>query len=330
MELKPILSVIVTCFNNITTITAAIRSIPCDPRIEVVVVDDCSTDGTGDLVPSLLRGSSNYILINTINKGVSSARNKGIGKARGQFLTFLDGDDVFIPEEINSVLDSLDENCTDVLITNHKVSNSALDERVGHSYNQITGPLSEVNKRDLITLFLKNPVGNSIIPHVWAKFYKTSYIKEGKFNFDEKISLYEDTLFLAELITSKARFNYLDLVTYQHNICSESLSTDLNENLLGFVKPLQILSEFATRVDLFPKANAVYLARILTMTTRLSSTQRRIIFKKLANFSRTLPTAAFDVIRDKRVRFILRWRLLYFPIFCSVILSQRSALINGY
>jgi glycosyltransferase involved in cell wall biosynthesis len=86
------ISVVVPLYNKISTIERTIDSILLQrrPADEIIVVDDCSTDGSGDLVAAKY---PDLQLIRKSNGGVSSARNKGISVATGNYVAFLDSDD---------------------------------------------------------------------------------------------------------------------------------------------------------------------------------------------------------------------------------------------
>jgi len=97
---RPIVSVLVPCWNSAGSIERALdsvleeRSIP----LECVVVDDGSTDGTLDAVRAVAaRDSRVVVLALPTNEGVSNARNRGLELVRGDWLTLLDADDRFLP-----------------------------------------------------------------------------------------------------------------------------------------------------------------------------------------------------------------------------------------
>jgi glycosyltransferase involved in cell wall biosynthesis len=100
--MQPLVSVIIPTFNRAHCIADAVRSASrqssFDPRndIEIVVVDDCSTDNTVEVLGGLQKSIHNIRIIrHEKNYGVSAARNTGIDAARGKIIAFLDSDDVW-------------------------------------------------------------------------------------------------------------------------------------------------------------------------------------------------------------------------------------------
>lgn len=96
------LSVIIPTYNRAHILCEAIESVleQKDPDTEIVIVNDGSSDNTDDVVK---RYGSSVIYIRKENGGLSSARNKGVEKSRGDWLVFLDDDDVMLPGRLESV-----------------------------------------------------------------------------------------------------------------------------------------------------------------------------------------------------------------------------------
>ena len=104
---NPILSIITVCFNAASTIHTCIQSVAKDksPEIEYLIIDGASTDGTVDIV----RKYPNIVdtLISERDGGIYDAMNKGVSKAAGEYVMFLNADDMYLPGAIQSVLDVL-------------------------------------------------------------------------------------------------------------------------------------------------------------------------------------------------------------------------------
>ena len=97
------ISVIIPVYNRCTLINRAIKSV-MEQTItpdEIIVIDDGSTDGTGNIVKNRY---PDVILLKQKNRGVSCARNNGINNAKGTWLALLDSDDEWLPEKLEKQL----------------------------------------------------------------------------------------------------------------------------------------------------------------------------------------------------------------------------------
>lgn len=105
--MSPSVSVVIPAYNAEAFIGKALESVLAQtcPPLEVLVIDDGSTDGTA----ALAAASPGVRCLRQANAGVSAARNRGIDEARGQFVAFLDADDTWEPEKLATQLDLLRE-----------------------------------------------------------------------------------------------------------------------------------------------------------------------------------------------------------------------------
>src|SRR5258707_1636701 len=95
---RPLVSAIVATYNRADVVSQAIESIlgQTYENLEVIIVDDGSTDGT---VEVLERFGSRLRILRQQNAGPSAARNRGIAAARGEIISLLDSDDVWLPKK---------------------------------------------------------------------------------------------------------------------------------------------------------------------------------------------------------------------------------------
>ena len=113
-NLKPLVSVIIPCYNHGHFLSEAIMSLFQQnyPSIEIVVVDDGSTDNTREVAESFAGIKEGvevkYVFKN--NGGLSAARNTGVEKSKGELLVFLDADDWLYPEAIETNFQYLQQN----------------------------------------------------------------------------------------------------------------------------------------------------------------------------------------------------------------------------
>lgn len=100
---RPLVSVVVPLFNGAPTIVRTLESVLAQTwqALEVIVVDDGSTDAGGELVARTAARDDRVRLVAQPNAGVAAARNLGAGQARGEFLAFVDADDLWSPVKLD-------------------------------------------------------------------------------------------------------------------------------------------------------------------------------------------------------------------------------------
>lgn len=104
------LSVVIPAYNAAATIEATIASVlaQTEPSFELIVVDDGSADATPALVEDLAARDERVTLIRQPNAGTAGARNTGIAHARGDYVSFLDNDDLWMPNYLDRMRAALD------------------------------------------------------------------------------------------------------------------------------------------------------------------------------------------------------------------------------
>jgi glycosyltransferase involved in cell wall biosynthesis len=127
MMSKPSVSVVVPLYNKaefiVNTLSAAARQIAAE--FEIIVVDDGSTDGSGELVKEARL--PHLKLIEQPNAGVSAARNRAIAAAQGKWIALLDADDLWSHDHLAGLIDAVENG--DVIAA---FSNARLQSRSGH------------------------------------------------------------------------------------------------------------------------------------------------------------------------------------------------------
>lgn len=100
--MNPLVSVVIPTFNRKELLFRALGSVAQQTYrpLEVIVVDDCSSDGTVEAVRAASFPFPVEVVSLSINQGPAAARNAGILKANGQYIAFLDSDDVWLPEKL--------------------------------------------------------------------------------------------------------------------------------------------------------------------------------------------------------------------------------------
>ena len=112
-------SVIITCYNYAEYVEEAIRSVleQTYSNIEIIIINDGSTDNSDDVITGLISSHSQIAYINQKNKGVVYTRNFGLDKATGAYLMFLDADDKIPADYIASNVEMIESHKLDVVYT---------------------------------------------------------------------------------------------------------------------------------------------------------------------------------------------------------------------
>lgn len=106
---RPLVSIIITTYNYKTYIKQAINSaLGQDVSKEIIVIDDCSSDGTEEYLTSMVDANLIQYIRNDKNLGVAKSRNKGVLLAKGKYIAFLDADDRWKTGKLEKQLEILE------------------------------------------------------------------------------------------------------------------------------------------------------------------------------------------------------------------------------
>jgi cellulose synthase/poly-beta-1,6-N-acetylglucosamine synthase-like glycosyltransferase/peptidoglycan/xylan/chitin deacetylase (PgdA/CDA1 family) len=190
-------SVVVPAYNERAGIEAGVRSIlASDHPVEVVVVDDGSTDGTGDLVEAL--GLPGVTVVRQANRGKPAALNAGIAVARHDLLVLVDGDTRFEPDTVRRLVQPLAASAVGAVSGNVKVGNR---ERLIGRWQHIEYVMGFNLDRRLYDVFRCMPT----VPGAVGAFRRAALVDVGGVSDD---TLAEDTDLTAELVRAGWRVVY--------------------------------------------------------------------------------------------------------------------------
>ncbi len=197
--MERLVSVIIPTYNAAPYVREAIDSVlgQTYPNIEIIVVDDGSTDTTKDLLQAYLH-KGKITVISQENKGPAAARNAGMQKARGTYIAFLDADDVWLPEKLARQLPLFDNPDIALVYADMEFFGTPFSFK---TYGEMAGPF----KRGAVVrkLIKRNFIANSSVV-IRAAILETI----GLFNEDRKFFAVEDYEFYLRV----ARTHAIDFV----------------------------------------------------------------------------------------------------------------------
>ncbi|GHC36277.1 hypothetical protein GCM10007291_42170 [Gemmobacter nanjingensis] len=203
-------SVIVPCHNAMGKIgrcLSALRQVDLpEAEYEVIFVDDCSTDGTFDLLTAECAREPNWRVLRVeANSGSpSEPRNRGIAAAQGEYVFFLDCDDEILPDTLRVYLAHARKTGADILR-----GNLIAEDRNGRrEMNQIKDWSDGLSRTDRIRAIIG---GQSTIP---CSLIRRDLIQHHRLRWRHDIRMGEDTLFLVAALAAAERIEYIDHPTY--------------------------------------------------------------------------------------------------------------------
>lgn len=250
---RPVLSVVIPLYNSVSYIGQTIKS--CLEQtytdIEVIVVDDGSTDGSGEAVAPYLR-DCRVRYVRQKNAGVSEARNRGIAMAAGEYITFLDADDELANDTFAPNIRLLSEHPeVDWLFFPIQRVNSegiAIDEiSSAHLPSYRYTAVEIVSSREAFGRMSRRQMPTC----VWSGIYRREF-----FDLQFKKTRFEDTIMVMELLCKERN---IMLSPYGAYIYYDRVGSFINskwtaEKWMSYV--MVNISEMATKLKLFPNEAA--------------------------------------------------------------------------
>ena len=208
------LSIIIPMYNAENYISRTLESVKplLGKQVECVLVDDFSIDSTKDICKAYL--SENVCFVdNQYGKGVSGARNTGISKARGDYITFLDSDDVLSANYVaivNAITKT--ESTFDVLLYGYEIMDihDTIKGKVLPEFEGLYSSEAIVKSRfeDLYKRWIINPC--------WNKAYRKEYVDRHGIRYSEKYSMGEDLNFVLQCMEYMPTFYVLNQIGYSY------------------------------------------------------------------------------------------------------------------
>lgn len=234
---KPKVSIITPIFNGESYIENYIRCLERQlySDIEVILVDDGSTDNTLDMCEKYASKDQRIKVFHKENGGPSSARNLGIEKATGDYVVFFDIDDDFKDCVLSENVKIASAVSADIVMWNFKMvvmeKNKEIVRKIGDSF--------QGNADSFFSEFLIPVLDNEMFNPPWNKMIKREFLIENNIHFDERFSLYEDILFSCNVLKKAGKIAVNDEVYYTYLIKkNDSLLTKLHKECFDAVSTI--------------------------------------------------------------------------------------------
>lgn len=223
---SPLVSVIIPVYNAERYIEATIRSVfnQTMPDLEIIVLNDGSTDSSGEIIQRLQKEDKRIIYIPKANSGVSDTRNIGISKASGRWLAFLDADDLWKPANLEKKINAVQQSGRQWVFSNLEY----IDEN-NNLLSQATGELTSANILNRLLLW----EGGDIVPGPCSNILVAKKMFDEGVKFDIHLSSPADRDICIQLAAKEEPF-YLNEKLWQYRLHTHSM-TSTNKKVAGEV-----------------------------------------------------------------------------------------------
>lgn len=254
----PKMSVIIPCYNAaqyIPNLNQLWEQTTSD--FELILIDDCSTDNTWELINTFkVENADRAIIIarNESNLGPGGTRNQGMELSSGQYVMFLDCDDIYDHEMLKQMANQLDATGSDFVVCSYAINNMITHQHTSHYFRQDlinhikifneaggakSGQLSSDTLTELLLL---------IVPNIW-KMIRRDFLIKNKIFFP-KIYYGEDGCWTKQLILNAHRIGIINKILYTYNQRrANSLTAEISERAVKGV-----FIQFSHEHQIFSKA----------------------------------------------------------------------------
>ena len=229
------ISVVMPIYNAEKYLGRAIRDVLNQTLsdIELICVDDGSTDNSTDIINSFVKKDSRVSSIRQSNAGPSVARNKGFVLAQGKYVIFLDADDMYEPTLLESLYNMAQKDNLDVAVTRFDIYNESSKSYVKQAdepHASIFAPGKVTSKNEYPDFIFASTTG-----YVWNKLIRTSFIRDKKIAFDNDLYVFEDVHFVCSVMALAERVERIDDILIHHRVYSEQSRATLFRKYYGQV-----------------------------------------------------------------------------------------------
>jgi len=242
------LSIIVPVFNVEKYIRACIESIfrqgLDESRFEIIVVNDGTKDCSMEVIRNIISAHKNIVVINQENLGLSVARNNGMAIAKGEYIQFVDSDDLLVDNSLNPLLDIAIISKADLVIADYLEKNDKEIDNI-KQIRQLEIYQQETTAHEI---YIKETIRSM----VWLTLYKKDFLQSKGIKFCPGIC-FEDNPFTHECFIKANKVIKTNILLYCYRIGNESITNPASftvSKARDFCKSISLTWELRNNDDL--------------------------------------------------------------------------------
>jgi succinoglycan biosynthesis protein ExoO len=242
-------SVIIPAYNVSSTIGRAIRSAAAQtlPPFEILVIDDCSTDHTVEVVKALGREIPSLRLLSTpANGGPSAARNAGLREAKADWIALLDADDAWKPGRLERLSEVASATSADFVADNLVMWDPVAQAQFKPTYFELPEPRKQITLLDMFRAddnFNFSKASFTLMKPI----FRRKFLAEHKLEYNESMKVGEDFNFYVEGLFNGAKLILIDEAYYIYSMPSSPSGRSPHSRSIQDISKLPDLSDLMTQ-----------------------------------------------------------------------------------
>lgn len=255
------ISIIIPVFNAEKFLTESIRSITNQSYkdIEIICVNDGSTDNSLTLLNNFAKKDDRIIVVNKENGGCGSARNHGLIIATGKYVYFFDPDDYVMPTALEELHNNAENNKSDIVLSQiawYSEGNKTNYDKPGFNFDEIF-PDADFDDFTFSYKEIISYVLNSYFAP-WTKLYKKEFLDEYNFRFEEKIA-FDDVPFHVETMIKAKRISFVKKAFYHYRTSNKNSVNNTVSNAIDIMRICDIVEIYLRKNNYYDEFESEFL-----------------------------------------------------------------------
>lgn len=261
--------------------------------LEVLLVNDGSSDGSGDICHEYQDKDNRFVAIDKENGGAADARNVALDRMTGDYVTFIDGDDYVSPDFIEKLMNLVDNYGAEIAICGW----CNVDEKGEIPFCKNDGTIKQYDTKEAITALLYQEDFDTAM---WPKLYKRDLFDTIRF---PKGNLYEDIAIIFDVFLGASKVAFVDLANYYY-LLRES-GTTLKKFTKGKMDLIDVVDHIEQKiVGLYPDLQKATMSKYVRANFHIymQIPQTKEFEEERKRIRQNIKKRRRDVLTDRRTR----------------------------